>query len=191
MMWGWWVAVTPIFCLALSIAELCSAMPTAGGFYYASALLAPTGYGPFAAWITGWASWMAAALGPASVDYALASMILAARSITNPGWEATRLEVFGLTNALLCLNAILASLPTRSIAMLGTYASALNLIGLFCVIILIPSQNTRTQQINPITGLPLPAFESSRKVWTTLHNRTDYPDGIAVMMSFLEAIWIV
>jgi amino acid transporter len=31
-----------------SMAELCSSMPTAGGLYYASAVLAPEGWGPIA-----------------------------------------------------------------------------------------------------------------------------------------------
>jgi amino acid transporter len=39
------------------MAELCSSMPTSGGLYYASAVLAPEGWGPFAAWITGWSNW--------------------------------------------------------------------------------------------------------------------------------------
>lgn len=28
-------------------------MPTSGGLYYAAAVLAPPGWGPFAAWVTG------------------------------------------------------------------------------------------------------------------------------------------
>ena len=38
-----------IQCVAMSMAELCSSMPTSGGLYYAAAVLAPPGYGPLAA----------------------------------------------------------------------------------------------------------------------------------------------
>lgn len=38
-----------IQCVAMSMAELCSSMPTSGGLYYASAVLAPPGWGPLAA----------------------------------------------------------------------------------------------------------------------------------------------
>lgn len=48
-----------IQCVAMSMAELCSSMPTSGGLYYAAAVLAPEGWGPFAAWITGWSNWLA------------------------------------------------------------------------------------------------------------------------------------
>ena len=49
--WGWIVASFLIQFVGLSMAELCSSMPTAGGLYYASAVLAPEGWGPLAAWV--------------------------------------------------------------------------------------------------------------------------------------------
>ena len=49
MVWGWLIAMFFIQCVAFSMAELCSSMPTSGGLYYASAVLAPPGYGPLAA----------------------------------------------------------------------------------------------------------------------------------------------
>lgn len=49
--WGWVVAAVLIQFVALSMAELCSSMPTAGGLYYASAVLAPEGWGPLCAWV--------------------------------------------------------------------------------------------------------------------------------------------
>ena len=49
MVWGWLIAMAFIQCVAMSMAELCSSMPTSGGLYYASAVLAPPGWGPLAA----------------------------------------------------------------------------------------------------------------------------------------------
>ena len=49
--WGWVVAGILIQFVALSMAELCSSMPTAGGLYYASAVLGPEGWGPLCAWV--------------------------------------------------------------------------------------------------------------------------------------------
>lgn len=48
MTWGWLIAMVFIQCVAMSMAELCSAMPTSGGLYYAAAVLAPPGWGPLA-----------------------------------------------------------------------------------------------------------------------------------------------
>lgn len=50
--WGWLVAGILIQFVALAMAELCSSMPTAGGLYYASAVLAPEGYGPLCSWVS-------------------------------------------------------------------------------------------------------------------------------------------
>lgn len=40
--------------IGLSMAEIVSAIPTSGGPYFWSAILAPKGHAPFASWITGW-----------------------------------------------------------------------------------------------------------------------------------------
>jgi hypothetical protein len=42
--WGWVVAAVLVQFVAFAMAELCSSMPTAGGLYYASAVLAPEGW---------------------------------------------------------------------------------------------------------------------------------------------------
>lgn len=38
MVWGWLIAMIFIQCVAMSMAEICSSMPTSGGLYYASAV---------------------------------------------------------------------------------------------------------------------------------------------------------
>lgn len=42
------------FFVALSMAEIVSAIPTSGGPYFWAAILAPKRHAPFASWITGW-----------------------------------------------------------------------------------------------------------------------------------------
>jgi len=75
MVWGWIIAMIFIQCVAMSMAELCSSMPTSGGLYYAAAVLAPPGWGPLAAWITGWSNWLGQVTGAPSVDYASRSTL--------------------------------------------------------------------------------------------------------------------
>ncbi|KAG0142042.1 hypothetical protein CROQUDRAFT_98025 [Cronartium quercuum f. sp. fusiforme G11] len=126
MVWGWVVFMIPIQCIACSLAELCSAIPTSGGLYYAAAFLAPVGYGPLASWITGWSHWIAQVTGPPSGDYALASMIFA------------------------------VLLPTK----------------------------TSARKVNRLVGPEIVKPRSSGEVWGTIHNGTDYSDGIAVFNVF-------
>lgn len=70
MVWGWLIAMMFIQCVAMGMAEIASSMPTSGGLYYASAVLAPPGWGPLAAWVTGWSNWLGQVTAAPSVDYA-------------------------------------------------------------------------------------------------------------------------
>jgi amino acid transporter len=51
---GWLFVSVLNGCVALSMAEICSAYPTSGGLYYWSAKLAGKDWAPFASWLTGW-----------------------------------------------------------------------------------------------------------------------------------------
>ncbi|KAG4420015.1 hypothetical protein IFR04_006866 [Cadophora malorum] len=180
MVWGWLISWFFIQCVAMGMAELCSSMPTSGGLYYAAAVLAPPGYGPFAAWITGWSNWIVQVTGAPSVDYALSAMILASASITHPSYIPTDWQVFLLTVFVMIIHACISSMPTLWIARFNAYGSTMNMICLFIVIILIPAS---------VTGSDTnPKFFPSKQVWS-VQNGTDWPDGVAVLMSFIAIIW--
>lgn len=154
-------------------------MPTSGGLYYASAVLAPPGWGPFASWVTGWSNWLAQVTGAPSVDYALASMILAAASMQNPNYVPQDYQVFVLTIFLLCVQGVISSMPTKWIAQFNSAGSTFNIIALFIVIIIIPAANNRPAQGHP-------KWNSSSDVWGQFYQGTDFPNGVAMLMSFIS-----
>ncbi|EAW13927.1 amino acid permease [Aspergillus clavatus NRRL 1] len=178
MVWGWIIAMLFIQCVAMSMAELCSAMPTSGGLYYAAAVLAPPGYGPFAAWLTGWSNWIGQITAAPSVDYALSAMILAAASISNPDYVPTSWQKFLLTTLVMILHTFISSMPTKWVAQFNSYGSTFNMIALVVVIIAIPA-GTKNE----------PKFTPSKEVWGNITNMTDFPDGVAVLMTFVGVIW--
>ncbi|TAQ83720.1 hypothetical protein B7494_g7955 [Chlorociboria aeruginascens] len=180
MVWGWLISWFFIQCVAMGMAELCSSMPTSGGLYYASAVLAPPGWGPFAAWLTGWSNFFVQVTGAPSVDYALSAMILAAASITHPDYVPTNYQTFLLTVLVMIIHACISSMPTLWIARFNSWGSTLNMIALVVVIIIIPASVTGTADT--------PKFLPSSQVWS-IQNGTDWPDGVAVLMSFLAIIW--
>jgi amino acid transporter len=51
---GWIVVSFFTIFIAISMAEIVSAIPTAGGPYYWAAILAPAKHSAFASWVTGW-----------------------------------------------------------------------------------------------------------------------------------------
>ncbi|KAM0714860.1 hypothetical protein Q7P37_009324 [Cladosporium fusiforme] len=184
MTWGWLVAMIGIQSVASSMAELCSAMPTSGGLYYAAAVLAPPGWGPLAAWITGWSNWLGQVTAAPSVDYGTAAMILAAASIQNPSYVPTNyqasmpMQSFGGISS--CV--FMASFPTRWIALVNSAGSTFNIIALVIVIIIIPAACDRT-------AFGLSKFNSSSDVWGTIYEGTDFAPGVSVLMSFVSVIW--
>jgi amino acid transporter len=182
MTWGWIIAMIGIQCVASGMAELSSSMPTSGGLYYASAVLAPPGWGPFAAWITGWSNWLSQVTAAPSVNYGIAAMILAAASIRDPTYIPTEYQTFLLTVFIMILHAIMSSLPTRWLAQINTGGSTFNFLALIVVIIMIPAGTDREER-------GLPKFTPSREVWGTIYEGTSFPPGISVLMSFIGVIW--
>lgn len=51
---GWILVSFLTLLVAVAMAEIVSAIPTSGGPYFWSAMLAPPRWSPFAAWLTGW-----------------------------------------------------------------------------------------------------------------------------------------
>ena len=182
MVWGWLIAMAFIQCIAMGMAELCSAMPTSGGLYYASAVLAPPKWGPFAAWVTGWSNWLGQVTGAPSVDYSLAAMILAAASIQNPDYVPTNYQVFLLTMLLMIVHGMISSMPTRWIAQFNSIGSTFNMVALVIVFVVILSADNRTSQ-------GLPRFNDSASVWGDFYEGTDFPKGVSLLMSFIAVIW--
>ena len=118
--------------------------------------------------------------GAPSVDYALSAMILAAGSITHPTYIPTQWQTYVLTVFIMIIHGCISSMPTLWIARFNSYGSTLNMIALFIVIIMIPAS---------VTGMDGgPKFLPSSQVWA-IQNGTEWPDGIAVLMSFIAIIW--
>lgn len=145
-------------------------------------VLAPPGYGPLAAWLTGWSNWLAQVTGAPSVDYAMAAMILAAGSIGNPGYIPENYQIFLLTVLIMFIHGCISSMPTRWIANFNSVGSTLNIIALIVVIILIPAATNREAQ-------GLPKFTPSSVVWGNFFQGTDFPNGLALLMTFIAVIW--
>ncbi|KAK9318944.1 amino acid transporter [Lipomyces orientalis] len=176
--WGWIVAGFFIQFVVLSMAELCSSMPTAGGLYYASAVLAPEGWGPFCSWITGWSNFLGQVTGPCSVNYALASMILTAAEIANPEFSMQTYQVYLLVLGLLIFEGLLTMNATKFIGHLNLLGTAANIIVLVIFVIWLPVGSINTPKTN-----------DSHYVWTQLVNGTEWPTGFAFLMGFLSVIW--
>ncbi|KAM3151469.1 putative amino-acid permease [Botrytis cinerea] len=178
--WGWLVAGILIQFVAFAMAELCSSMPTAGGLYYASAVLAPEGYGPLCSWITGWSNFAGEVTAPCAINYTLAAMMLTAAQIVHPDYVVQTWHVYLLLLALLVLQGLLAMNSTKFVGALNTVGTVTNLIVLLIFVIWFPAGSISEPKTNP-----------SSVVWTSegVVNGTEWPTGFAFLMGFLSVIW--
>ena len=105
-------------------------------------------------------------------------MILAAAAIANPNYIPQSWHTFLLTTLLLVIQAVIASLHTRFLARFNQVGTVINMISLVVFLI-----------VAPVASINTPKTSSSSQVWGTLTNGTEWPDGLAVLMSFLGVIW--
>lgn len=176
--WGWIIATIMIQSTAFSMAELCSSMPTAGGLYYASAVLAPEGWGPLCSWFVGWSNFFGFVTGPLSLNYALAAMLVTAGQIAYPGYEPQNWHIYLVLLGLLASNGVVCMQSTYFIGWMNKIGTVWNLIIIVIFVIWFP-----------VGAINSPKTNSSHDVWLTFSNGTEWPIGWATVMGFLSAIW--
>ncbi|KAL4612373.1 hypothetical protein ACB092_08G193700 [Castanea dentata] len=145
--YGWLIAGAFTMFVGLSMSEICSSYPTSGGLYYWSAKLAGPGWAPFASWITGWFNIVGQWAVTTSIDYSLAQLIsviilLSTGGKNGGGYEASKYVVICFHGGILLLHAIINSLPITWLSLFGQLAALWNLVGVFVLMILIPSVAT-------------------------------------------------
>ena len=125
---------------------------------------------------------MAQVTGAPSVDYALSAMVLAGASINDPSYVPQNYQVFLLTAFIMLIHGCISSMPTRWIANFNSVGSTFNMVALVVVIILIPASTNRQEQ-------GYPRFTDSKTVWGEFYAGTDFPNGVALLMTFVAVIW--
>ncbi|KAK3162989.1 hypothetical protein QOZ80_1BG0096240 [Eleusine coracana subsp. coracana] len=141
---GWLVVAAFNGCVALSMAEICSAYPTSGGLYYWSAKLAGKDWAPLASWITGWFNIVGQWAGTTSIDFALAQIVqvivlLGTGGLNGGGYMASKYVVLAIYGAILIIHGIINSLPIQWLALFGQLGAFCNVAGIFTLVILIPA----------------------------------------------------
>ncbi|GJN16761.1 hypothetical protein PR202_gb03782 [Eleusine coracana subsp. coracana] len=141
---GWLVVAAFNGCVALSMAEICSAYPTSGGLYYWSAKLAGKDWAPLASWITGWFNIVGQWACTASVDFSLAQLIqvmilLGTGGANGGGYVASKYVVLAIYSAILVVHGLINSLPIQWLSWFGQIGAFWNVAGVFALVILIPA----------------------------------------------------
>ncbi|KAK4456983.1 amino acid/polyamine transporter I [Cladorrhinum samala] len=121
IMWSWVIGGAGAWAMALSLAELSSAYPSAGAMYFTLKFLAPEGQVPILCWLSGYISLVGTFAGSASSEYACSQMLLAAISIaSNFSYVPTSQHVVGVMVLLTTIHASINNLPTLWLTRLTT-----------------------------------------------------------------------
>ncbi|KAH9932720.1 amino acid transporter [Epithele typhae] len=178
MIWGWGIPCLFIMCIAASMAELASSMPTSAGLYYFSAKLAPERYSALASWITGWANVTGQVTLVCSIDYTVAQMITTAVAVATDGTVVLGAgPTYGILIAILVVHGVICSAATRILARMNLFYGILTAGATVAAVIslLVASGDGKV---------------STKTAFTLFENNTGWSnDGWAFILSFAAPMW--
>jgi len=164
IVWGWpFVGIMTLF-VGLSMAEVCSSFPTAGGLYYWAAKLAPAKSGPAWSWFTGWFNFLGQVAVTAGIDFGAAFFVHALLTL-----------VFNLSTAhwvtiviyaiILFVHGLLNQFGIRLVALLNDISVWWHIFGVLIIVGVLAFAPSHHQSVSFVfghfyngTGLSVPAF---------------------------------
>ncbi|KAF9075393.1 amino acid transporter [Rhodocollybia butyracea] len=177
MVFGWLIPSLFVLTVALSMAEMTSAMPTSAGLYYFAAKLAPPEYSALASWITGWANITGQTSLVCSIDFTCAQMITTAVSVASDGAVVLSSgATFGILLAILFAHGVVCSAATNILARLNLFYVIINVGTTVAAIIalLVVSDNK----------------VSTKDAFTLFENNTGWSNnGWAFILAFTAPMW--
>ncbi|KNG50280.1 choline transport protein [Stemphylium lycopersici] len=162
-------------CVGISLSELASAMPNAGGQYFWAGELAPKRFSRLASYLTGWLAWWGAMFTSASVALAMGSAVVGCYQLGHPDFTIKTWHVFlayQLSNIFCFLfNCYGAILPSVGKTTLWT-----SLLSFAAILITVPAV--------------APTHQHAKFVFATFINNTGWKqDGIAFIVGLVNTNW--
>jgi amino acid transporter len=138
MVWGWLLVGVMVIFAGLSMAEICSAYPTAGGLYYWSAKLAPGKSGAWWSWFTGWFNLLGQVAVTAGISMGCAFSVVAfLAEITGKSYWYGAWETIVVLFVILFAQGLLNTFNVRLVALLNDVSVYWHLIGVAAIVIVL------------------------------------------------------
>jgi amino acid permease (GABA permease) len=163
IVWGWpFVGVMTLF-VGLSMAEVCSSFPTAGGLYYWAAKLAPKN-GPAWSWFTGWFNFLGQVAVTAGIDFGASFFIHAFLSLAFNLSTAHWITVV-IYAIVLAVHGLLNQFGIRLVALLNDVSVWWHILGVLIIVGVLAFAPSHHQSASVVfghffngTGLVVPSF---------------------------------
>ncbi|KAL4934016.1 putative choline transport protein [Aspergillus undulatus] len=164
--------------ISASLSELASAIPSAGGVYHWSSVVAGR-YGRAAGFFTGYLNACAWLLSAASMSSILGNEAVAMYLLRNPDVEWHSWQPFIVFQIVLWMCCGIVCCGNRFLPLLNRIALILSMGGLFVTIIV-------------LAVMPRGRWASNQQVWRTYYNETGgWSDGICFLSGLLNAAFAV
>ncbi len=133
IVWGWPIVGIMTLFVGLSMAEVCSSFPTAGGLYYWAAKLAPGNSGPVWSWFTGWFNFLGQVAITAGIDFGAAFFINALLNLQfgTPTYHWVTILIFA---AVLLVHGLLNQFGIRLVALLNNVSVWWHILGVLIIV---------------------------------------------------------
>ncbi|KAF4633009.1 hypothetical protein G7Y89_g5115 [Cudoniella acicularis] len=180
MVWTYLVGCILLIPVALSLGELGSSMPTAGGLYYWVAQLTPPKQRAFMCWLAGYMNVLGYISIYASTIYAATLILGATVSIGNPNFVATQYQNYGIFVATIFLTFAMTCVSSSTLNKLNFTYIILQFTMLLALIIALAA------------GTPSELKNTASFVFGDFQNMGFWTNnGWAFMLSFLTPVWVV
>ena len=138
MNWGWLFVGAIVIFVGLSMGEICSAYPTAGGLYYWAAKLAPGNSAPVWSWFTGWFNLLGQVAVTAGISFGCAYSVSAfLAEWTSKAYWLSPGHTIGLLAVILFVQGLLNTYSIRLVALLNDVSVWWHLIGVAVIVIIL------------------------------------------------------
>ncbi|KAM5443233.1 choline transporter [Microsporum ferrugineum] len=170
-----WIAFIST-CVGITLSELASAMPNAGGQYFWANELAPKNYANFASYLTGWFAWAGSIFTSASVALGLGAAAVGMWQMGHPDFSP---QPWHTVVAYQVINgfAFLFNCVGRLLPKIATVTLYTSLISFITILITVPAK--------------APTHQSAKFVFATFINSTGWKqDGIAYLVGLINTNWV-
>jgi amino acid transporter len=145
---GWLFVGGMVTLVALSMAEVCSAYPTAGALYWWASALARRNRAAWA-WFVGWFNFLGEVAVTAAIDFGAATTTMAFLSLTT-GVEVTKYNTFLAFLVIIILHGLLNTFGVNLVKILSDVSAWWHLIGvavIVAVLAIVPDQHKPISEV--------------------------------------------
>lgn len=157
VIWGWVLIVGMTFTVALSMAEICSSLPTTGGVYYWAGALSGK-WGPMWAWISAWMSLLGQVGITAGVEYTAVNYLEGMIQVKYPGFffDKGNGEFWAVYCVFTIFHGILNAISVRVLGWLSISSVYWHVVGTIAIVIGLPCLAPTRQKVSWVFGEFIP-----------------------------------